>query len=181
MSIKVSQLPLSGVFELTPAKKIDNRGYFSRLFCQEELISINRAKNILQMNLSFSKYAGTVRGMHFQLPPYQEDKIVRCIKGSIFDVVVDIRSNSKTHGQWTSLELSASKANSIYIPKGFAHGFQTLENECEVLYCHTEIHVPEAESGFNSQCEKIGIKWPKTPKNLSCRDKNLSSFNGNIQ
>ena len=176
MSIKVNQLSLNGVFELTPFKNEDARGYFSRLFCQEELISINKAKNILQMNLSFSKDAGTIRGMHFQLAPYQEDKIVRCVKGSIFDVVVDIRLNSETYGQWIGLELNASKANSIYIPKGFAHGFQTLENNCEVLYCHTEMHAPEAESGFNSQCKKVGIKWPIAPKNLSQRDKNLKSF-----
>ena len=181
MSIKVNQLSLSGVFELIPFKNRDSRGYFSRLFCQEELISINKAKSILQMNLSFSKNAGTVRGMHFQLPPYQEDKIVRCVKGSIFDVVVDIRKNSKTYGHWASLELNSIKANSIYIPKGFAHGFQTLENNCEVLYCHTEVYVPEADSGFNSQCKKVGIKWPTTPKHLSHRDKNLGSFSGNVR
>ena len=178
MSISVRQLSLSGIFELVPSKKKDTRGYFSRLFCQEELISINKGKNILQMNLSFNKEAGTVRGMHFQLPPYQEDKVVRCVKGSIFDVVVDIRENSPTYGHWESIELNASTSNALYISKGFAHGFQTLEDDCEVLYCHTEIHVPEAESGFNSQCERLGIMWPKEPKNLSERDKDLTPFDG---
>lgn len=176
MKLRTRPLLLSGSYEIQSDPVVDQRGSFARIFCQQELININKAQNILQMNLSFSSKKGTIRGMHYQRSPYQEDKLVRCLKGSIFDVLVDMRINSPTYGDWVGLEISEHKSNSIYVPKGFAHGFQTLENNCEVLYCHTEVHVPDAEAGFSYACSTVGIQWPLEPTHLSERDKNLPKF-----
>ena len=149
MNIEFSKLDLDGAFELKSKKKLDQRGWFARLFCQKELFLINKGKNIVQINSSYSKKKGTIRGLHFQKSPFQEDKVVRCISGEVFDVIVDIRANSKTFGQWRSLILSSKKMNAIYIPKGFAHGYQTLSNNCQILYFHTEFYKKESENGFS--------------------------------
>ena len=127
MNIEFSKLDLEGAFELSSKKKSDQRGWFVRFFCQNELFSINKGKNIVQINSSFSKRKGTIRGLHFQKSPFQEDKVARCISGEIFDVIVDVRPNSKTFGEWRSIILSSKKMNALYIPKGFAHGFISLE------------------------------------------------------
>lgn len=176
MSLKIQKLKIDGAVEYTTVKHLDERGFFARTFCQNELVDINNGKNIIQMNISHSKVRGTVRGMHIQMPPFQEDKIVRCISGAIFDVLVDCRESSKTYGQSTSVELSSTIMNAVYIPKGVAHGFQTLEDNTQVLYCHTEIHSPLSESGFRYDSEALGIQWPLPVSIISNRDKNLPKF-----
>ena len=176
MNIEFSKLDLDGAFELKSKKKLDQRGWFARLFCQKELFLINKGKNIVQINSSYSKKKGTIRGLHFQKSPFQEDKVVRCISGEVFDVIVDIRANSKTFGQWRSLILSSKKMNALYIPKGFAHGFQTLTNNCQILYLHTEIHSSESEMGFHYASPELKIKWPLNPTDLSERDLKLEPF-----
>ncbi len=172
----LNELDISGVFEIVPDRLEDDRGFFARIFCQNELITVNKAKNILQMNISYTRKKGTIRGLHYQIPPFQEDKLVRCIKGSIYDVIVDLRKNSATYGKWISVTLHSSKLNSLYIPRGMAHGFQTLEDNCEVLYSHTEIHSPDSERGLKFSSKELGIVWPLPPKNLSKRDTNLPEF-----
>ena len=116
--------------------------------------------------------------MHFQKSPFQEDKVVRCISGEVFDVIVDIRANSKTFGQWRSLILSSKKMNAIYIPKGFAHGYQTLSNNCQILYFHTEFYKKESENGFSYNSPFLNIKWPLKITNISKKDSKLKDFHG---
>ena len=176
MNIKCSELGLDGAYELQSKKKSDHRGWFVRLFCQNELFAINKGKNILPINSSFSKRKGTIRGLHFQKPPFQEDKIARCIQGEVFDVIVDVRPDSKTFGKWKSIILSSEKMNALYIPKGFAHGFQTLTNNCQILYLHTEVHSLESEMGFHYASSELKIKWPLKPTDLSERDLKLNPF-----
>ncbi len=178
MNIEFSKLDLDGAFEFKSKKKIDQRGWFARLFCQKELFLINKGKNIVQINSSYSKKKGTIRGLHFQKSPFQEDKVVRCISGEVFDVIVDIRANSKTFGQWRSLILSSKKMNAIYIPKGFAHGYQTLSNNCQILYFHTEFYKKESENGFSYNSPFLNIKWPLKITNISKKDSKLKDFHG---
>ena len=178
MNIEFSKLDLDGAFELKSKKKLDQRGWFARLFCQKELFLINKGKNIVQINSSYSKKKGTIRGLHFQKSPFQEDKVVRCISGEVFDVIVDIRANSKTFGQWRSLILSSKKMNAIYIPKGFAHGYQTLSNNCQILYFHTEFYKKESENGFSYNSPFLNIKWPLKITNISKKDSKLKDFHG---
>ena len=179
MNIEFSKLDLEGAFELNSKKKSDQRGWFVRFFFQNELFSINKGKNIVQINSSFSKRKGTIRGLHFQKSPFQEDKVARCISGEIFDVIVDVRPNSKTFGKWRSIILSSKKMNALYIPKGFAHGFQTLTNNCQILYLHTEVHNSKSEMGFHYASPELNIKWPLNPTDLSERDLKLEPFKVN--
>ena len=116
--------------------------------------------------------------MHYQNKPYQEDKIVSCLQGKVYDVIVDIRPNSNTFGQWTSTILSSEKMNAVYIPKGFAHGYQTLCNNCQMLYLHTEVYNPNSESGFRHTSPYLDIKWPLKTTNISIKDSELKNFSG---
>lgn len=177
--MKIINTPLSGAAEIECAPHRDDRGWFTRYFCQEELLDINSGREIVQINSSFTKTAGTVRGLHRQKFPYEEDKIVRCVAGKIFDVMLDNRQNSSTYGQWHSVTLDAEVMNMVYIPKGFAHGFQTLTSDCQVLYLHTQFHCPEAESGFHYLSPELAIPWPLEVTDLSERDKKLQYFTNN--
>ena len=174
--MKIKELKLKGAAELDIKKKVDGRGWFTRLFCQEKLFSINKKRNILQINSSYSTKKGTIRGMHYQKKPYQEDKVVFCITGEIFDVIVDIRPNSITFGEWSSRVLSSKKMNAIYVPKGFAHGYQTLTDKCQILYFHTEVYKQKSEGGFSFKSPYLSIPWPLNPKNISKKDLRLDNF-----
>ena len=162
---------LKGNYVITVEPKGDNRGWFARTFCKKEFSAIGHNKEWVQLNHSFTSEIGTVRGMHFQKPPHQEIKMVRCISGSVFDVVVDIRKNSPTFLKWFGVEISASNKKMMYIPEGFAHGFQTLTENCELIYHHTEFFSPEAEAGLNVSDPLVNIEWPKAIAMLSERDK----------
>mgnify|MGYP001192393159 FL=1 len=159
----------------------DERGSFSRVFCQNELKDIF-SFNIKQINHSVTKKSGTVRGLHFQYEPNSEVKMVKCIKGSVLDVLVDIRKGSKTFLEIFYIELSEHNQKMIFIPKGFAHGFQTLEDDSELIYLHSSIYTPSNEGALNVLDKKLKIKWPKDIINLSERDKNhphlTSKFKG---
>lgn len=157
------------VIEITPIT--DERGYFAREFCANELKEAGIYFEIKQVNHSFTKNKGVVRGLHFQFPPFCESKIVRCIKGSIFDVAVDLRKNSPSFLQYSSQILTDKNMKAFYIPKGFAHGFQTLEDDCELLYFHDEFYNRAHEGALNSFDSKINIKWPLEATFLSARDK----------
>jgi len=149
----------------------DERGWFVRTFCKNEFKKIGHVKEWVQMNHSFTSIAGTVRGMHFQKSPHQEIKMVRCISGAIFDIIVDIRKGSPSFLQCFGVELSAANNKMIYIPEGFAHGFQTLTENCELIYHHSAFYEPSAEGGLNIYDPKINIKWPTEIAVVSERDK----------
>lgn len=148
----------------------DDRGYLERLFCIDELQPILSGKTIAQINHTLTTNKGTVRGMHFQHPPHAEAKFVSCLRGEVFDVALDLRNNSPTFLHWHAEILSADNHKTLVIPKGFAHGFQTLADHCEMLYFHTDPYHPEAEGGLNVHDPRLGISWPLPVTGLSPRD-----------
>lgn len=164
------ETPFSGLWIIKHKQIIDERGYFTRTFCQNEFKQIAFKKNIVQINQSYNKERGTIRGLHFQLPPFSEYKLIRCIHGSVFDVAVDLRKSSSTFLQYFSLELNSNNMLSILIPEGFAHGFQTLEDNSILLYHHTEFYTPGYDTGIRYDDPRLKISWPLAPKNLSPRD-----------
>lgn len=149
----------------------DDRGWFARTFCKEEFEKIGHKIEWLQLNHSFTKQKGTIRGMHFQEPPFGEIKLVRCIAGIVYDVMIDLRKDSPTFLQSFGAELSADNKKMIYIPEGFAHGFQTLSDNCELMYHHSEFYKPNIESGLKYDDPKLNIEWPLLVTNISERDK----------
>lgn len=148
----------------------DERGWFTRTFCKDEFKKIGHDAEWLQLNHSFTKQKGTVRGMHYQLPPFSEIKLVRCIAGAVYDVIVDIRKDSPTFLQWVAVELSAENKKMIYIPVGFAHGFQALTNDCELIYHHSTFYQPNVEGGLKYNDPIINIEWPLEGIHISSRD-----------
>lgn len=169
----VKHLDIDGAYTLDFEVSLDNRGYFTRLFCKEELEKHNLNGKLIQSSLSFNKKKGTLRGMHFQKPPFEEEKMVRCIKGTVFDVIVDIRPTSATYLKWESVELSEKNNIMLYIPKGVAHGFQALEDESILIYFMTEKFCSHSSSGFFYADPNIGISWPMEEKIMSEKDKKL--------
>jgi dTDP-4-dehydrorhamnose 3,5-epimerase len=149
----------------------DERGWFGRTFCKNEFEKIGHVKEWVQLNHSFTKQKGTIRGMHFQLTPFSEIKMVRCIAGAVYDVMVDLRKDSSTFLKSFGAELSANNKKMIYIPEGFAHGFQTLSDDSELIYHHTEFYKPSVESGLKYDDPKLNIDWPLAVTNISDRDK----------
>jgi dTDP-4-dehydrorhamnose 3,5-epimerase len=149
---------------------IDQRGFFNRFFCAEEFKQIGWNKPIVQMNFTLTRAKGAIRGMHFQLPPHAEAKLVTCLKGRVWDVAVDLRKNSSTFLQWHHILLTAEHQESFYIPEGFAHGFQTLTENCELLYLHSEAYSAEAEGALNALDPKLAISWPLDVSEMSDRD-----------
>ena len=172
---------LNGSFTIQLDPINDERGWFARYFCKKEFSTIGHNKEWVQMNHSFSLKKGTLRGMHFQKPPYSEIKLVRCIQGSVFDVIIDLRKDSPTFLKWFGAELSAENKLMMYIPEGFAHGFQTLEDNSGLLYMHTAYYSPEAEDGLRYNDPQVNISWPIEISEISMRDTNhdiLEKFNG---
>ena len=172
---------LNGSFTIQLDPINDERGWFARYFCKKEFSTIGHNKEWVQMNHSFSLKKGTLRGMHFQKPPYSEIKLVRCIQGSVFDVIIDLRKDSPTFLKWFGTELSAENKLMMYIPEGFAHGFQTLEDNSGLLYMHTAYYSPEAEDGLRYNDPQVNISWPLEISEISMRDNNhdlLEKFNG---
>lgn len=172
-------LRLAGAYLIQPQLTIDERGAFARRFCAEEFRAIGLETDLVQRSISFNASAGTLRGMHFQAPPHLETKLVRCTRGAIFDVVVDLREGSSSYGEWHGEELSADNRMMLYIPKGFAHGFQTLVDNTEVDYEITPAYVLGADRGFRFDDPELGIAWPIADVIMSERDKSLpASFAG---
>ena len=172
-----NQLPLQGAYTIDLGKMEDERGFFARLFCLEEFKNQGLNISIVQMNTTLSKERGTVRGLHFQRPPKAEAKIVRCILGSIWDVIVDIRKSSPTYGKWYAAELNDNNRTMMYVPKGFAHGFQTLVDNVELLYLHSEFYSAEHEGGLLYNDKTVGINWPSSISEISERDKSHPMLN----
>lgn len=172
MSTRFTPVPLTldGPVLLERRRMGDDRGFLSRLFCAEDLANFGWVGPVAQVNETFTKQAGTVRGMHFQRPPFSEKKLVTCIEGAVLDVVVDIRDGSPTFLQHVAVELSAETGRSLLIPEGFAHGFQALSDHVRMIYLHTMPHAPEAEDALHCQDPALGIAWPLPVENLSPRD-----------
>lgn len=170
-------LPLPGAFEIEIAPHEDARGLFARIFCEKEFSARGLTTRWVQMNVSLSRAAGTLRGMHFQRPPAAEVKLVRCLRGRALDVIVDLRRDSPGFGRHCALTLDPERRNAIYIPEGFAHGFQTLAPDTELMYFHSAAYAPEHEGGVNALDPALGIDWPLAPVNLSARDRALPPLN----
>lgn len=175
--MKFIPTPLNGSFVIELEKRGDDRGFFARAFCIKEFESNGLNQNIVQINNSLSKDIGTLRGMHYQLAPKSEDKIVRCINGRLYDVIIDLRPESSTFKKWFGIELSAENRLSLYVPKGFAHGFITLEENTESFYLVTEFYSPENERGIRYNDPEFNIKWPIEPKIISNKDLTHPDFN----
>lgn len=170
---------LSGAFVLDLERREDDRGFFARTWCANELGEHGLNTGLVQANMSWNPRQGTLRGMHFQHPPHAEAKVVRATRGAIYDVIIDLREGSQTYKQWIGVELSADNGRALYVPEGFAHGFQTLVPEVEVHYLVTEFYTPEAEGGVRWNDPAFGIDWPD-PANafLSEKDANWPDFAG---
>ena len=169
--MKIKPTPLQDAFIIEPEPFKDDRGLFARVFCKQELQSILHDKNIVQINHSLTRQKGAIRGMHFQYPPKAEIKMVKCICGSVFDVIIDLRKGSPSFLKWHGQTLSSENMKMMYIPEGFAHGFQTLQPNSELLYLHTEFYNPEHEGSVFYDDPKIGIKWPLKVTEISDKDK----------
>jgi len=168
--MKINKLTLKNAYVLEPEPFADHRGKFIRIYCYKELQRIGHSKPIVQINHSISIQKGTVRGMHFQYRPKAETKIVKCVCGSVFDVIIDLRRGSSTFLQWHGEVLSAENMKMMYVPEGFAHGFQTLEEDAELLYLDTEFYSPGHEGGVRFDDPAVGIKWPIPVSQLSEKD-----------
>ena len=174
--MKFTETPLTGAFVIELEKRGDERGWFARAFCEREYAAQGLNHRIVQANTSFSAIKGTLRGMHYQLTPKAEDKIFRCIRGVIFDAIIDLRPDSPTFLKSFTVELTAENRLALYIPKGFAHGFMTLAENTEVFYFVTEFYSPEHERGIHYNDPKFGIRWPMEPAVISDKDCNLRDF-----
>ncbi len=175
--MKFIKTPLNDAYVIELEKRGDERGFFARYFCVNEYAKIGLDNKIVQINNSLSAEKGTLRGMHYQIPPKSETKIVRCIKGALYDFILDMRKDSSTFGQSFGIELSAENRTMLYVPKGFAHGFLSLEDNTEALYLVTEFYSPEHERGIRWNDPKFNVQLPFEPKIISDKDKNHPDFN----
>ncbi len=177
----ISNTALKDLHSLQRKPLGDERGYLERLFCTEELQEILSGKHIMQINHTFTQKKGTVRGLHYQHPPHAEIKLVMCLQGEVFDVAVDLRHNSPTFLKWHGELLSADNHKTLHIPEGFAHGFQSLTDNCELIYLHSAAYNAEAEGALNAQDARLAINWPLEITELSSRDQNHPLINQNYQ
>lgn len=171
-----SETPIEGAYLIDLEKRGDERGFFARAFCEKEFEARRLATRFVQANDSLSAQKGTLRGMHYQLPPRAETKVVRCIRGALHDVVLDLRPGSRTFGQSFGAELTAENRRMMYLPKGCAHGFITLADDTEALYLVDEFYAPERERGVRWDDPRFGIRWPIPPGVLSDKDRTHRDF-----
>jgi len=178
--MKFTETPLKGAYVIELEKRGDDRGWFARYFCEREYQQHGLNHKIVQANTSASKDKGTLRGMHYQLAPKAEDKIVRCLRGALFDAIIDLRPDSPTFLKHFGIELTAENRTMLYVPQGFAHGFITLEPDTEAFYLVTEYYAPDRERGVRYNDPKFGIQWPLAPVEISDKDKNHADFDPEI-
>lgn len=168
--MRFTESPLRGAFVVELEERTDDRGFFARAFCAKEFADHGINDKVVQANVSYNHVAGTLRGMHYQVPPAAETKFLRCTRGAIFDVIVDLREGSATRGQHFGAELTAANRKAILVPEGFAHGFVTLADESEVLYLVSEFYTPGCERGLRFDDPKLGIQWPRPVAVISEKD-----------
>ena len=178
MKLKETRLAGAYIIEMEPIE--DERGFFARSWCQKEFREYGLNSNLVQCNVSFNRKKGTVRGMHYQVPPHEEAKLVRCTMGAIYDVIIDIGPESPTFKQWMAVELTGENRRMLYIPEGMAHGFQTLEDKTEVFYQMSEFYYPELARGVRWDDTAFRIEWPLNPLAISPRDRSYKLFTSNI-
>jgi dTDP-4-dehydrorhamnose 3,5-epimerase len=169
--VRFTPTPLDGAYVIELDPVADERGSFARIWCRDELAEAGLDPELAQCSISTNERAGTVRGMHFQRPPHEETKIVRCIRGAVFDVIVDLRPSSPTYTGWTGVHLDAESRTALYIPKGFAHGFQALTDGAEILYMISHPYAPEAAAGVRWDDPAFAIGWPLPVSTMSEKDR----------
>ncbi|MCK9532431.1 MAG: dTDP-4-dehydrorhamnose 3,5-epimerase [Gammaproteobacteria bacterium] len=168
MRFTETELPGAFIIDIQPLE--DERGFFARGFCERELAEHGLIPRVVQANISFNRRKGTLRGMHYQVAPHEEAKLVRCTRGALYDVIVDLRPESPTYLQWTGVELTADNHRALFVPQGFAHGFQTLQDNTEAFYQVSEFYTPTAERGLRHDDPAIGIHWPLAVASISAKD-----------
>ncbi|HKW94439.1 MAG TPA: dTDP-4-dehydrorhamnose 3,5-epimerase [Methylomirabilota bacterium] len=171
-----AETPIPGVWIIEPERLADERGFFARSWCEREWASRGLNPRIVQCNISFNKRRGTLRGMHYQAPPFEEAKLVRCIRGAIHDVVIDLRPESTTFKRHAAVRLDAESRRMLYVPEGVAHGFQTLEDETEIFYQMSEFYAPDHARGVRWDDPAFGIQWPPDDRTISARDRTYPDF-----
>ena len=171
-----TETPLAGAYLIDIEKRGDDRGFFARVFCEKEFGAHGLETRFVQVNNSTSGKRGTLRGLHYQLPPASEVKLVRSIRGSLYDVIVDLRAGSPTFGKWFGAELSAENRRMMYVPRGFAHAFMTLTDDVEALYLVSSFYSPQEERGVRWDDPTVGIEWPVLPSEISDKDRSWPSL-----
>ena len=171
-----TETPLKGAFLIDPERREDERGFFARTWCQREFEAQGLKTTWVQCNISFNQKKGTLRGMHYQAPPYSETKLVRCTEGAIYDVILDLRPDSPSFKRWIAVELTADNRRMLFIPEGFAHGFQTLVDSTEVFYQISAFYAPAYVRGVRWDDPAFGIAWPPDERTISERDRNYPGF-----
>lgn len=174
MKFVETELKSAYIIELEPIE--DERGFFARSWCKKEFEEHGLNPNLVQCNISYNKKKGTLRGMHYQVKPFEEAKLVRCTRGSIYDVIIDLREDSNTYMKWISVELAADNNKMLYVPEGFAHGFQTLEDDTEVTYQMSEFYHPECARGIRWDDKMFEIAWPIEEMIISEKDKSYADW-----
>ena len=169
---------LKGAFIVELERLEDERGFFARTFCEQEFRDSGIGFRVVQCNLSFNKKRGTLRGMHYQIAPFEEAKLVRCTRGAIYDVIIDLRPESPTFMRWVAVELTEENYQMLYIPEGFAHGFQTLEDNTEVFYLMSQFYKPECARGVRWNDPVFGVQWPLPVSVISRKDMSYPDFKG---
>jgi dTDP-4-dehydrorhamnose 3,5-epimerase len=169
---------LGGAFVIDLERREDERGFFARSFCRREFEVHGIDPHIAQCNVSFNAKAGTLRGMHWQAPPFEEAKLVRCTRGAAYDVIIDLRSDSKTYKEWVGVALTAENRTMLYVPQGFAHGFVTRCDHTEIFYQMSQFYVPEAARGARYDDPAFHIRWPEKIREISDRDRKYPDFTG---
>ena len=167
---------LKGAYLIEPEPIHDERGFFARTFCRREFESHGLNPNLVQCSLSYNANKGTLRGMHYQAPPHEEAKVIRCTSGAVYDVIVDLRRTSPTFRKWMGVELTAANRKMLYVPEGMAHGFITLTNDTEMFYQMSEFFDPACARGVRWNDPVFGIRWPETPHTVSGRDQGYPDF-----
>jgi dTDP-4-dehydrorhamnose 3,5-epimerase len=175
--VRFLETDIPGAYVLELEHNVDERGSFARIWCRDELAAHGLTAELAQCSISRNRLAGTVRGMHYQRAPHEEAKLVRCTRGAIFDVIVDLRPNSPAYGAWFGVELDAERGSALYVPEGCAHGFQTLVDATEVLYLISHAYTPQAAAGVRWDDPAIGIDWPPlATRTISDRDRSWPDF-----
>ncbi len=169
-------LEIAGVYVVGLEKRVDDRGFFARAWCRDEFNDRGLPNRMVQMNVSFNRYKHTLRGFHYQVAPHEEDKLLRCVRGAVHDVVLDVRPDSPTFMNHTAVELSAASHHMLLVPKGCANAFLTLTDETEVTYLVSEFYTPAAERGVRWNDPALGVRWPAEPAVISDKDRNWPNF-----